>query len=175
MIGPGRGVERVTSARKSRFRKIAAKGDEKALFPEAGKWLETGWKPACQIKLSGGLAPWAGAWGAVAALWVLLLAAGPAAGQVTCRTDGLGATVCIGTPAPRLGPRPAFPDPPPGLGRVQRPAGVSGGPAIVPEGRGDALGNVVIAPGDLPPPRAPRGLEREVRGETDALGNRICR
>lgn len=106
---------------------------------------------------------------------VALLLAPPAMAQVTCRSDALGATVCVGTPAPQLAPRPAFPDPPPGLGRVQRPTGTDSGPALVPAARHDALGNTMIGPGDLPPPRARRGLEREVRCETDALGNRICR
>lgn len=107
----------------------------------------------------------------------LLIAAtaAPVAAQVTCRTDALGATVCVGTPAPRLAPRPAFPSPPPGLGRVQRPAGTESGPVFLPEARSDALGNTVIVPGDLPPPRGPRGLERQVRCEPDALGNQICR
>jgi hypothetical protein len=101
--------------------------------------------------------------------------AGPATGQVTCRTDALGATICVGTTAPRLAPRPAFPSPPPGLGRVQRPTGVENGTSLLPEARRDALGNTVIQPGDLPPPREPRGLERQPRCTPDALGNQTCR
>lgn len=105
----------------------------------------------------------------------MLLPAVPAVAQVTCRTDALGATVCIGTPPPALAPRPAFPSPPRGLDRVQRPAGTESVTRLVPEARSDALGNTILQPGDLPPPRDRRGLEPQLRCEPDALGNQICR
>ena len=122
-------------------------------------------------------------WGAAAgaAVWAAVWlggGSGPAAGQVTCRSNALGAEICTGVPAPSLRPRdPYAPPRNRGLGAVQAPPrSQQVGPSLTPPRAVDILGTKFLDPQDLPPRRPPLAGVAPVRQcERDALGNLICR
>lgn len=114
---------------------------------------------------------------AIAAALALGLASGaPAAGQIVCRPNVLGAEICMGVPAPtQRNPRPYAPRGR-GLGAVQPPVPAPAAPGFTPAGRTDALGNVFLRAEDLPPRRPPLpGVREPLACRRDALGNLLCR
>lgn len=112
------------------------------------------------------------------AMGLALTAAEPAAAQVTCRSNALGAEICTGLPAPSLRGRDPFAPPRNrGLGAVQSPPRDNQvGPKLSPPRAVDILGTRILAPADLPPRRPPLPGVAPVRDcDRDALGNLICR
>ncbi len=111
-------------------------------------------------------------------LALALAPAAPAAAQVTCRTNALGASVCTGVPAPSLrGRDPYAPPRNRGLGAVQAPPRASQvGPKLAPARAVDILGPKILMPRDLPPRRPPLPGVAPVRDcDRDSFGNLICR
>ena len=99
----------------------------------------------------------------------------PAAAQVVCRTNALGAEVCMGLPAPSMRGREPFTRPAPGLGSVQQPVRPQGGPELTPTRRTDPLGDTFPEVVDPPRPRPLPGVPGTQTCTRDALGNMICR
>lgn len=114
--------------------------------------------------------------GTLAALAAALAQAAPAAAQITCRSNALGAEVCTGLPAPsERGGQPYTPQRR-GLAGVQAPVGAASGPSLTGAGRTDALGNTFLRAEDLPPDRPPLpGIAPTRTCRRDALGNLVCR
>lgn len=111
-------------------------------------------------------------------LVMTLAAATPAAAQVTCRANALGAQICTGLPAPSLRGRDPY-DPPRGRGlkAVQAPPRASQvGPKLTPPRAVDILGVTTLGPEDLPPRRpALPGVAPVRTCARDALDALICR
>jgi hypothetical protein len=114
--------------------------------------------------------------GGLALLAAALAGAPPAAAQVTCRPNVLGAEVCVGVPAPSTRDRLPYAPRARGLGGVQTPVRPEPGPELVPARRADALGTTVLTASDLPPRRPPLPGVAPVRScVRDALGHLTCR
>ncbi|MBA3326652.1 MAG: hypothetical protein H0T41_15745 [Rhodobacteraceae bacterium] len=114
--------------------------------------------------------------GMLAALLAVAAPAAPTAAQITCRSNVLGAEVCVGVPAPSRRSGEPYKPKGRGLGGVQAPVGAEGGPGLIGAGRTDALGNTFLRAEDLPPERPPLpGVAPPRTCRRDALGNLICR
>lgn len=100
----------------------------------------------------------------------------PGAAQITCRSNTLGAEVCVGVPAPSERDRQPYTPQRRGLAGVQPRPGAASGPTLTPARRTGALGTTSLGAGDLPPGRPPLPGIAPVRVcARDALGNLICR
>jgi hypothetical protein len=130
------------------------------------------------VAIDGPTAAGAAALGLLAGLAALGWSAGlapPAAAQVTCRTNALGAEICMGLPAPSNRGGDPFARPRRGLAGVQPPVRAGTGPALTPARRTDARGNTFLSEDDLPPGRPPLpGVAPTRDCRRDALGNLLC-
>lgn len=112
----------------------------------------------------------------LAALLAALGSAAPAVAQITCRSNALGAEVCIGLPAPANRDGQPYTPRRRGLAGVQAPVGAASGQSLIGAGRTDALGNTFLRAEDLPPKRPPLpGVAPTRNCRRDALGNLVCR
>jgi hypothetical protein len=111
-----------------------------------------------------------------AAVLATLVVPAAAPAQVTCRSNALGAEICVGLPAPAAGVREPYRRAPRGLAGVQPAVRAEGGPVLTPARRRDALGNTFLDASDLPPARPPLpGVAPTRACRRDALGNLVCR
>ncbi len=109
------------------------------------------------------------------ALLAALAIAAPSQAQIVCRSNALGAEICMGLPAPSMRNRQPYAPKPRGLGGVQAPVRAQVGPALTPSRRTDSLGNTFLTPRELPPKRSPLpGVAPTRNCKRDALGNLLC-